>query len=496
VKPITVRFGGAPTPPVLESLRRIVATGLVEAVHLLAPAEAGEVPEMLGEAPVHVRTAPLPDASPPTLELLETCATPFLLDVLPGGGLDPVPRAVERLLGVARATGAALTYGDYADDLGEGTRPHPLADWQEGSVGEGFPLGPLRLWSLPALAGATARHGPPPGDLRFHAWYDLRLKASMASPVVHLPEPLCTVRPVDRRATGVAIFDYLTTGQEAQREAERVFTEHLRRIDAFLPGPFRPFEPRAPFPVEASVVIPVRNRVRTVGDAVRSALSQVAPFDFGVIVVDNHSTDGTTDLLEDLAAADARVVHHVPARADLGIGGCWNEAVFHPRCGRFAVQLDSDDLYDGTGVLAEIVALLREGCGMVIGAYQTVDFSLNPIPPGLIDHAEWTDDNGPNNALRLNGLGAPRAFSTELVRGHPFPNTSYGEDYAVALRISREWRVGRIYHSLYHCRRWEGNTDADLPADVAARHQVYKDRLRTVEIAARRHHRAGGEGAA
>ncbi|MBW1880759.1 MAG: glycosyltransferase family 2 protein [Deltaproteobacteria bacterium] len=495
MKPITLLYQGVPTGPVLVSLQGIVSTGLVEAVRLVVPPGTGDVPRALGEVRVHTRTAPLPGSSQVALEMLDACATPFLLEVAPGGGLDLVPRALHRQLGVARSTDAVLTYGDCTDVLGDGHHPHPLPDWQEGSVGEDFPFGPLCLWSRTGLARAMARHGAPPDDLRFHAWYDLRLKASLESPVVHVPEPLCAVRPVDRRVTGDAVFDYLTTQQEVQREAERVFTEHLRRIGAWLSGPFQPFESRATFPVEASVVIPVRNRVRTVGDAVRSALSQVAPFDFNLIVVDNHSTDGTTALLEDLSTRDARVVHHAPTRKDLGIGGCWNEAIFHPGCGRYAIQLDSDDLYEGTSVLAEIVALLREGCGMVVGSYETVDFSLNPIPPGLIDHAEWSDDNGPNNALRVNGLGAPRAFCTELVRDNPFPNVSYGEDYAVALRISREWRVGRIYHSLYHCRRWEGNTDADLPAEVAARHQVYKDRLRTMEIAARRRGNEGLEGA-
>jgi hypothetical protein len=495
VKPITVLFQGPPDASVLQSLDGVVSTGLVESILLVVPPGTSDVPERIGDASVRAWTTPLPGSSTVVREVLDACAAPFLLEVAPGGGLDLVPWALHRQLGVARSTGAFLTYGDYSDGLRDGCRPHPLATWQEGSVGDGFAFGPLRLWSRAELAAAASHHGAPPDALRFHAWYDLRLKASTQARALHLPEPLCTLRPIDRRATGVAIFDYLTGQQEVQREAEQVFTEHLRRIGAWLAGPFVPFETRAPFPVEATVVIPVRDRVHTVGDAVASALSQVTPFDFTVIVVDNHSTDGTTALLADLATRDARLVHHVPTRGDLGIGGCWNEALFHRACGRYAVQLDSDDLYNGTEVLAEIVALLRKGCGMVVGSYETVDFQLNPIPPGLIDHAEWTDDNGPNNALRINGLGAPRAFCTELVRNDPFPNTSYGEDYAVALRTCREWRVGRIYHSLYHCRRWEGNTDADLPAEVAARHQFYKDRLRAVEIAARRRRNEVREGA-
>jgi glycosyltransferase involved in cell wall biosynthesis len=274
-----------------------------------------------------------------------------------------------------------------------------------------------------------------------------------------------------------------------------VATAHLERIGARVEGPFRPYVNASAFPVEASVVIPVRNRVRTVADAVKSALSQRTDFPFNVIVVDNHSSDGTTEVLRALASGDDRLVHTLPERWDLGIGGCWNEAVFHPCCGRFAVQLDSDDLYSGPDTLSCLVTKLRdEQCAMVIGSYSTVDLSLQPVPPGLIDHREWSDDNGPNNALRLEGLGAPRAFHTELLRRHPFPNVSYGEDYAVALRICREYKVGRIYDSLYHCRRWADNTDADLAPEVMVRHRTYKDRLRTLEIAARRRMKRLAEG--
>ena len=292
-------------------------------------------------------------------------------------------------------------------------------------------------------------------------------------------------READERSTGQAVFDYLLVGRDGQIEAERVAIEHLRRLGALVEGPFAPYAAEGEFPVEASVVIPVRNRVRTVAEAVRGALAQRADFAFNVIVVDNHSTDGTTPLLAEIAAEDPRLVHVIPERNDLGIGGCWNEAVFHPSCGRYACQLDSDDLYDGADVLARVVGLLRTGCGMVIGSYTTVDFDLNPLPPGLIDHAEWTDDNGPNNALRIDGLGAPRCFATGLLRASPFPNVSYGEDYAVALRISREYKVGRIYDSLYWCRRWEDNTDASLAPAAVAGHQTFKDRIRTLEIAAR-----------
>jgi glycosyltransferase involved in cell wall biosynthesis len=269
---------------------------------------------------------------------------------------------------------------------------------------------------------------------------------------------------------------------------EESVTAHLKRIGAFLAPEFRDVSPSADsFPVEASVVIPVRNRVRTIADAVASALSQRTDFPFNVIVVDNHSTDGTTKRLAGLAGRHPGLKHLVPERQDLSIGGCWNEAIFSDLCGRYAVQLDSDDLYRGVDALQRMVDRLRKGaCAMAVGSYTLVDEQLREIPPGLIDHREWTDANGRNNALRINGMGAPRAFDTSILRRVGFPNVGYGEDYAVALRLSREYRIGRIYDSLYFCRRWEGNTDASLSVEQMNRHDHYKDRLRTLEIRARR----------
>ena len=486
MKPITVLYAGNVTSGVAASLARLGSTGLVEEALLRVPPGAGlEVTGVEGMT-CEVQPCDEPGAWPTVARLLDHVRTSHVLCIEPAGGLDPTPAALQRLLEVSRSTGAAIVYGDFFDRRDGGIVHHPLAGHQAGSIGDRFDMGPLVLWNMERVLGTLDRRGVP-AEARWHTWYDLRLKASLEAPVVHLPEPLAVREPVDLRASGSAVFDYLLTGREQQIEAERVATAHLERLGARLKGPFEPFDSREPFPVEASVVIPVRDRVRTVGDAVRSALIQDASFPFNVLVVDNHSTDGTSGILEKFEDEDDRLFRIVPQRHDLGIGGCWNEAIFHPACGRYAVQLDSDDLYDGDSALAALVSALRDGkCGMAIGSYSTVDMDLEEIPPGLIDHREWSDDNGPNNALRIDGLGAPRAFATELVRQCPFPNVSYGEDYAVALRICREYRVGRIYESLYHCRRWEENTDADLPPDAVARHQTYKDRLRAVEIAARR----------
>jgi glycosyltransferase involved in cell wall biosynthesis len=303
------------------------------------------------------------------------------------------------------------------------------------------------------------------------------------SAVVHLAEPCSLVsQGCDLKKSQFAYVD--SRQLDYQREMERVATEHLRRIGAYcshepLPAP----DDAAAYPVTASIVIPVRNRERTIADAVRSALSQETDFPFNVLVVENHSTDRTAAILNDLAGSDSRVVPLVPQRRDLGIGGCWNEAVRSALCGRFVCQLDSDDLYCDGHTLAKVVGMLRQtGCGMVVGAYRLVNFNLEELPPGIIDHREWSDGNGRNNLLRVNGIGAPRAFATGLLRQFPFPNVSYGEDYAAALRISRDYRVGRIYEPLYLCRRWEDNSDAQLSNEQEVRYAEYKDSLRTQEI--------------
>lgn len=418
--------------------------------------------------------------------LLHTAASRFLWCLSPAGIVDPV--ALPRLLAAAADAGAALMYADFVDERPDGSMgPHPLVDYQPGSIRDDFDFGPLLVLDRAALARVRPTLERSEAGA-FGGLYELRLRLSEAGPVLRFPEPVAR-RPVhDPRATGQKNFDYVDPRQRAyQVEMERIATAHLTRIGALLAPPASPLVPETGFfPVAASVVIPVRNRVRTVADAVRSALAQRTEFPFNVIVVDNHSEDGTTDVLAEMARADARLVHIIPARRDLGIGGCWNEAIQAAPCGRIAVQLDSDDLYDGEHVLARIVGEFeRAPCALVIGSYTIVDFDLEPIPPGLIDHREWTDDNGCNNALRIAGLGAPRAYHVPTLRTIGFPNVSFGEDYAVVLRLCREWRVGRIFDSLYWCRRWEGNTDSALPLETSNRYHTFKDRVRSIELAAR-----------
>lgn len=413
-------------------------------------------------------------------EYLLWCLSPNI-DLLPGG--------LKRLVSAARDAQASLVYSDYMACAGKtAADAHPLVDYQPGSLRDDFDFGHVLLLNGSMLRKIARHDRLLPSDLMFGGWYDLRLRIAESGPVVHLPEMTYSVVGDRAGSNRQSHFEYVDPrNRDYQMEMERIATDHLKRTGAFLQPALAPrVESDASFPVQASVVIPVRNRQKTVGDAVASALSQETSFDFNVIVVDNHSTDDTTSILSGLAKRHPRLVHNVPQRRDLGIGGCWNEAIFSARCGRYAVQLDSDDLYDGNDVLERIVKEFeRTNAAMVIGSYTLVDFDLNPIPPGLIDHREWTDENGANNALRIAGLGAPRAFHVPTIRTIGFPNVSYGEDYAVALRVTRSYRLARIYDSLYLCRRWEDNTDHALPLEIANRHAMYKDRLRTLEIAAR-----------
>ena len=436
--------------------------------------------------------------------ILKRVKTGYLLFVTaPDAEIQPGPGAVARFLDAAESTGAGMVYSDYYDVKSspspwpsffddEGDRlaewvAHPLNDYQPGSIRDDFDFGPLVFYNLRSVHGALKKYGVVPG-VKWAGLYDLRLKVSIDHETLHLREFLYTRIETEAGPEGERLFDYVDPQNRlVQKEMEKVATGHLKRIGAWLPPGFRKVHaPEESFSVEASIVIPVRNRVETIAEAVWSALSQKTDFPYNVIVVDNHSTDGTTLLLSRLAARYPALVHIIPPRFDLSIGGCWNEAIRSENCGRFAVQLDSDDLYSGKHSLQKMVDFFRSGdYAMVIGSYTLVNSSLERIPPGLIDHREWTDRNGRNNALRVNGLGAPRAFDTSLLRARGFLNIGYGEDYEAVLRLSREHRIGRIYENLYFCRRWEGNTDARLSIEAANRNDAFKDRIRTMEILAR-----------
>lgn len=395
--------------------------------------------------------------------------------------------ALQRMEKVARDTGAAMVYSDRYQVEGGKQMLHPVIDYQPGSLRDDFDFGSVVLLSTPLLRSFVTHHAD--SEYRYAGFYELRLYLSRHGELFHLDEPLYTENEEDLRASGVKQFDYVNpANREVQIEMERAVTRHLEAVGALVDTAAYsvPDFNEQPFEVEASVIIPVRNREKTICDAVDSALAQKANFKFNVIVVDNHSTDNTTSLLA--SYTDKRLIHIVPERTDLGIGGCWNVAVNDSRCGRFSVQLDSDDLYSSTDTLQQMVdAFRRQGAAMIVGSYRMCDFDLNTLPPGLISHAEWTDENGPNNALRINGLGAPRAFFTPFLRQVKLPNTSYGEDYAMGLAFSRVYRVGRIFTELYLCRRWGGNSDAALTVEKINANNLYKDRLRTIELKARQY---------
>ena len=399
---------------------------------------------------------------------------------------------LQRLLRAANDSDAAMVYADHIERREEQGQwieeRHPAIDYSEGSIRDDFDFGSLLLVRTRLLHTFAMQDGE--HDYQYAGFYALRLFLSRQGALVHLNEFLYTEVETDTRASGVKQFDYVNPrNREVQIEYEQVATDHLAAIEAKIDPSYylTPDFSEQEFPVEATVVIPVFNRAKTIADAVDSALRQETSFKYNVIVVDNHSTDGTSDILSSMLSSPDSNLHVItPDRTDLGIGGCWNMAINDPRCGRFAVQLDSDDLYSSPATLQRIVdAFYKQQAAMVIGSYRMCDFELNTLPPGLIDHREWTDENGPNNALRINGLGAPRAFFTPLLRQVQFPNTSYGEDYALGLIFSRHFRIGRIYDELYLCRRWGGNSDAALSIDRVNANNLYKDRLRTLEIKAR-----------
>ena len=393
--------------------------------------------------------------------------------------------ALKRLTKVASDTNAGITYSNFYEIDGETTKQHPVNIYQQGSLRDDFDFGSLLLYNSKAFKDATNRMDK---SYNFASLYDLRLKISEKSELFHIPEYLYSEVESDTRTSGEKIFDYVDPkNREVQIEMEIACTEHLKNVGAYLEPNFQEVKfNEANFPVEASVIIPVKDRVKTLEDAIKSVLQQETKYSFNLIIVDNHSTDGTSELIAEYAKNDERIIHIIPYRKDLGIGGCWNMGVSDSRCGKFAIQLDSDDLYIDNNVIERIVAAFYEqNCAMVVGSYQMVNFDLEEIPPGLIDHKEWTPENGRNNALRINGLGAPRAFYTPILREIKVPNTSYGEDYALGLAISRNYQIGRIYEPLYLCRRWEENSDAMLDIVKTNANNHYKDAIRTIELKAR-----------
>lgn len=404
--------------------------------------------------------------------------------------------SLERMVQVGGITGAGMVYADHYSISVDGKRTEkPTIDYQEGALRDDFDFGSLLLIRTKSLKEAAARMH---NDYKAAGLYDLRLKLSESCPIIHINEYLYSEVELPlgeqerQRKTGERLFDYVDPrNRTSQIEMEQACTEHLKAVGAWLsPDSYRQIDiSEGDFPMEASIMIPVRNRIRTIRDAIDSALSQKTSFPYNVFVVENgpdcHSTDGTTEAID--AYDDPRLIHIVTDRRDLGVGGSWNMAAHDPRCGRFIVQLDSDDVYKDVSTLQTIVdAFHEQRTAMIIGAYELTDINGKPLPPGIIDHREWTPENGRNNALRVNGLGAPRAFYTPVLRATPMPNVNYGEDYATALAISRHYLIGRIYKSVYCCRRWDDNSDNDLSIEKENRNNFYKDRIRTLELEARK----------
>ena len=417
-------------------------------------------------------------------EIARVATSEFVLYVAKEGVKLPSQKTLQRMLAAMQKENSVMLYAD-CYKVTDGVREEaPAIDYQCGSLRNDFDFGSLLIFRTSALKEYLAQN---PEEYKYAGFYQLRLALSRLGAFTHFGEFAYEECEDDTRKSGEKQFDYVNPAQrDVQVEMEKVCTAHLKEIGGYL----RPYKYEdinladGDFPVEASVVIPVLNRKTTIADAINSVLKQKSTFKFNILVVDNHSTDGTSEIIDSFG--DERVVHLVPESRTLGIGGCWNYAVNSPLCGRFAVQLDSDDIYSGDDTLQRIVdEFYKEQCAMLIGTYRICDFNLETLPPGVIDHREWTEENGRNNALRINGLGAPRAFYTPVIREVGFPNVSYGEDYAVGLQISRRYRVGRIYDVLYLCRRWGGNSDAALSREKVNKNNFYKDSLRSDELKAR-----------
>lgn len=455
-------------------------SALVNNIYLLATDAAATAVE--GCTLVHIDAL---NSSDTMLKIAEAAKAPYTLLYTKYNNLVMGYFALDRFVRLAGDSKAGMMYADSYTVI-EGKKSNaPVIDYQEGSLRDDFNFGSVLFFNTEVLKKAAAGI-----DVHYTAagLYDLRLRLSRIAPIVHINEYLYSDVTVDNRKSGEKIFDYVDPkNRGVQIEMEKACTAHLKAVGGYLEPKFDEIDfNKGDFEYEASVIIPVRNRIRTIRDAIRSVLSQKTDFPFNLIVIDNHSTDGTTEAIDEFKD-DPRLVHIVPQRDDLGIGGCWNAGVQHPKCGKFAVQLDSDDVYSDENTLAKMVAAFYEQkCAMVVGTYMLTDIDKNPIPPGVIDHKEWTPENGRNNALRINGLGAPRAFYTPVLREIHVPNTSYGEDYALGLAFSRHFQIGRVYDVVYLCRRWEDNSDAALDIVKMNNNNLYKDRIRTWELQARR----------
>lgn len=392
--------------------------------------------------------------------------------------------ALDRMIAIANDSQAGMVYADHYQIIGETRNLAPVIDYQQGSLRDDFNFGSVLVYQTNVMKEAVATMVI---DYQYAGLYDLRLRVSRKADLVHINEYLYSEVENDTRKSGEKIFDYVDPkNRNVQIEMEQACTDHLKAIGGYLKPKFKHISfGNVNFEYEASVIIPVRNRIRTIEDAITSVLAQQTNFRFNLIIIDNHSTDGTTEVIKKYTS-DQRLLHIIPERADLGIGGCWNLGVHHPNCGKFAIQLDSDDVYKDEKTLQTMVnAFYEQNCAMVVGTYMMTDFAMNMIAPGIIDHKEWTPENGRNNALRINGLGAPRAFYTPVLREIKVPNTSYGEDYALGLNFSREYQIGRVYDVVYLCRRWDDNSDASLDVVKMNAHNTYKDRIRTWELQAR-----------
>ncbi|MCB9248504.1 MAG: glycosyltransferase family 2 protein [Ignavibacteriales bacterium] len=417
--------------------------------------------------------------------IAKNSTTNYILLITKDTFVDFGSYSIERMLNVAKNTGAGIVYSDFYEVKEKELLKHPVIDYQLGSLRDDFEFGPVLLIDRGALDAAVNNSVT---DYSAAGLYNLRLSISQNYSLIRIPEYLYTAIEDDTRKSGEKLFDYVDPkNRQIQIEMEQAVTEHLNKINAFLNPDYKEINiDEQNFECEASVIIPVKNRVKTIGDAIESVLKQKPNFKFNLIVVDNYSNDGTTEVIKSFVGKDERVIHLIPERKDLQIGGCWNEGVMNQKCGRFAIQLDSDDIYfDETTIQKIVDVFYKEKCAMVIGSYKLTNIKLEEIPPGLIDHKEWTPDNGKNNALRINGLGAPRAFYTPVLRNIKIPNSSYGEDYAVGLEISRDYQIGRIYDPIYLCRRWEGNSDAALSIEKINSNNFYKDKIRTIEVLAR-----------